>query len=268
MEGDEATVGTILSRSEALSRAAEAGILLYGGAAFSGLARSARSGRPLPHLVVCPELSQPPAGTPPDLQRSNLISASNRLAVRTGLPLVLNLSVALLSGGAHRAVENARVDIWQADAAGDYSPERPASGDSWLRGYQLTDDCGDVRFLTIFPGWYAGRTPHIHFKVRAKVGEKLLEFTSQLFFSAHDIDYVYCRTPYREFASRDTDNDRDPIFNQHQSDGSVAGQYLTLHLAANPAGAGYAAQFTILLTEPSCASDSGCSDPRRHAYVD
>jgi len=187
------------------------------------------------------------------------------LAVRSGLPLALNLNVALLSFGAHRPLENARVDIWQADAAGDYSPEQGA--DCWLRGYQLTDDCGDVRFLTIFPGWYAGRTPHIHFKVRAKVGEQLLEFTSQLFFSAHDIDYVYHRPPYREFASKDTDNDRDPIFNQDQPDGSVVGQYLTLHLAANPAGAGYAAQFTILLTDPSRGSDREAVGPRRLAHV-
>jgi len=178
----------------------------------------------------------------------------------------LNLNIALLSGGAHRPLEQARVDIWQADLAGDYSPEEGA--DPWLRGCQMTDDCGDARFLTIFPGWYSGRTPHIHFKVTAMVGDQLLEFASQLFFSAHDIDYVYCRAPYRDFASRDVNNDRDPIFSRHQPDGSVAGQFLTLHLAANPAGAGYAAQFTILLTDPSCGSDRGAIGPRRLARVE
>ena len=36
---------------------------------------------------------------------------------------------------------------------------------TWLRGYQMTDAYGEVHFTTIFPGWYAGRTMHIHFQI-------------------------------------------------------------------------------------------------------
>ena len=36
---------------------------------------------------------------------------------------------------------------------------------TWLRGVQQTDEDGIVEFETIVPGWYAGRTPHIHLRV-------------------------------------------------------------------------------------------------------
>lgn len=37
---------------------------------------------------------------------------------------------------------------------------------TWLRGVQQTDEDGMVEFDTIVPGWYSGRTAHIHVKVR------------------------------------------------------------------------------------------------------
>lgn len=38
--------------------------------------------------------------------------------------------------------------------------------DCFLRGYQVTDSNGAVEFTTIYPGWYSGRTVHIHYKIR------------------------------------------------------------------------------------------------------
>jgi protocatechuate 3,4-dioxygenase beta subunit len=46
-------------------------------------------------------------------------------------------------------------------------------GQRFLRGYQISDTQGVVRFTTIYPGWYRGRAVHIHFKVRVPgAGEK------------------------------------------------------------------------------------------------
>jgi protocatechuate 3,4-dioxygenase beta subunit len=63
-----------------------------------------------------------------------------------------------------RAIKNASVEIWHADASGAYSGVA-GNGGTWLRGIQRTNARGQVRFETILPGWYPGRTPHIHMKV-------------------------------------------------------------------------------------------------------
>ena len=52
-------------------------------------------------------------------------------------------------------------------------------GETFLRGTQLTDADGQVRFATIYPGWYPGRTPHIHFKVFLNATSLV---TGQLYF--------------------------------------------------------------------------------------
>jgi protocatechuate 3,4-dioxygenase beta subunit len=80
-----------------------------------------------------------------------------------------------------------------------------------LRGTQFTGLAGEVRFDTIYPGWYPGRTPHIHFKVF--VDERNL-ITGQLYFPDPITDHVYATTsPYRERkAERDSFNANDFIF--------------------------------------------------------
>jgi protocatechuate 3,4-dioxygenase beta subunit len=66
----------------------------------------------------------------------------------------------------------ALVDVWQCDAAGVYSGVEDiadrfdTTGKRFLRGHQVTDRQGLARFTTIYPGWYRGRTVHIHFKIR------------------------------------------------------------------------------------------------------
>ena len=72
-----------------------------------------------------------------------------------------------------KPVARAKVDVWQADAAGAYD-----NTGYRLRGYVLTDAEGRYRFETIVPSDYPGRTPHIHVKVSAPNGPVL---TSQLY---------------------------------------------------------------------------------------
>jgi protocatechuate 3,4-dioxygenase beta subunit len=87
---------------------------------------------------------------------------------RSGLPLTLTLTIVSVSGGCS-PVSNASVEIWQCDASGNYSeysqPGFDGTGQTFLRGIQVTDASGQVTFTTIYPGWYAGRATHIHVDV-------------------------------------------------------------------------------------------------------
>src|SRR5262245_36902956 len=83
---------------------------------------------------------------------------------------------------------NAQLDIWHCDSVGAYSGvedhRRNTVGKMFLRGYQRSAADGVVQFTTIYPGWYAGRAVHIHFKIRVLTAARLTdEFTSQLYFS-------------------------------------------------------------------------------------
>jgi len=66
-----------------------------------------------------------------------------------------------------KPIADAIVDIWQCNNEGHYSDfdREHTAGETWLRGYQKTDNNGMCRFNAVFPGWYNGRITHIHLKV-------------------------------------------------------------------------------------------------------
>jgi protocatechuate 3,4-dioxygenase beta subunit len=78
-----------------------------------------------------------------------------------------------------------------------------------MRGIQRTGKGGLARFTTIYPGWYAGRTVHIH--VRVYLGGDIAH-TGQLFVPDALTDAVYRRAPYRRRPGRTTRNATDSIF--------------------------------------------------------
>ncbi|MFC9518128.1 protocatechuate dioxygenase [Nocardiaceae bacterium NPDC056970] len=81
---------------------------------------------------------------------------------------------------------------------------------TYLRGAQTTDANGIVRFTTIFPGWYTGRTVHIHLKVHI---DKKTVLTTQLYFDDTLNDEVFSTvSPYTDHTGRDTRNDNDSIY--------------------------------------------------------
>ena len=82
---------------------------------------------------------------------------------------------------------------------------------TYLRGAQPTNREGIARFTTIYPGWYQGRTVHIH--VKAHINKKTV-LTTQLFFDEKVIAAVFTSSPYDERSGRDTFNDGDGIFNK------------------------------------------------------
>ena len=113
-------------------------------------------------------------------------------------------------------IRDALVDIWHADAVGQYSGYHGqgddgsgTSGETFLRGIQVTDAEGLAEFETIYPGAYSGRTAHIHFK--AYTDERSF-ITSQLYFPDQATDAVYTAEPYAARGARRTTNANDGIF--------------------------------------------------------
>jgi protocatechuate 3,4-dioxygenase beta subunit len=136
-------------------------------------------------------------------------------SVQTGVPLVIKFMVPKVSGGTCVPFADALVDVWHCNAAGVYSYVSAQStvGNTCLRGYQTTDANGLVTITTIFPGWYQGRTVHIHFKIRTGAAAASgLEFTPQLFFDDNLTDQVFAVAPYAAKGTRDTGNANDGIY--------------------------------------------------------
>jgi protocatechuate 3,4-dioxygenase beta subunit len=170
---------------------------------------------------------------------------------KPGVPLRLRIAVADIY--ACMMLPDAAVDIWHCDAQGYYSgvdanPGGNASqsaeagagseAGTFLRGIQLTNADGIAEFQTIYPGWYTGRTPHIHMKVHVggtavdastdpeamatpEGGQTYQEdhtsHTGQLFFDDANSDEVYGSV--EAYAGRDdsqrTRNDQDNILGNH-----------------------------------------------------
>jgi protocatechuate 3,4-dioxygenase beta subunit len=107
-----------------------------------------------------------------------------------------------------RPIKGAAVEIWHCDAGGVYSGVQGDTG-TFLRGVQRTDAKGLALFRTIYPGWYQGRTVHIHTKVH--LGGNVVH-TGQLYFPDAVTDTVYKRSPYDERPGRTTRNAADSIY--------------------------------------------------------
>lgn len=233
MENDDHPIGRLLTRREALA--------LMGGAAM--LAGGVRPGtgytQGLPACIVTPEQTEGPFFTDVRLNRSDIRSDPTDKSVREGVPLVLTLRVSSVGAGTCAPLAAAMVDVWHCDAAGAYSDsDRGTAGRKFLRGHQMTDAAGNVRFTTIYPGAYPGRAVHIHFKVRIVAGPALgHEVTSQLYFDDSVTDRVLARAPYSTRGARPrTRNSEDGLYRR-------GGKQLMLGLSE--AGGGYAGEFHI-----------------------
>lgn len=259
MLNDDAPVGTIYTRREALTIAARAGLGLTAGgiltfAEASGIQQVAA---PKINLIASPELTEGPFFVDEKLNRGNLFAGSSRPWVANATPLDLEILVYKLINNKHQALELAQVDVWHCDAKGVYSDEshpmnhENTAKQNWLRGYQTTDSHGVAKFHTIVPGWYSGRTPHVHFKIRtfSKKLQATAEFTSQFFFDDSLIKKIYAKAPYKERGLPDTHNGTDNIYSTRQIDGTLAGSHMLLDLVPSKSHGGYSAKFTVVLTD-------------------
>ena len=186
---------------------------------FMGIGGSAiavmRAGRTWAACAVTPSETEGPYWVDELLQRSDIRVDPSDGSVEPGIPLQLALNVLRADDNCFPAA-GVQVDIWHCDAGGLYSDEAANNtvGRKFLRGYQLTDANGGVQFTTIYPGWYSGRTIHIHFRIRTFDGTTTTyNFASQLFFDEIINDQVLAQSPYNTRGARNTTNANDSIFN-------------------------------------------------------
>src|SRR2546426_12612126 len=202
----DSTPRSLLTRRQALGFIGAAGAASY--VAF-GRGRQAWS----TSCAVTPQETEGPYWVDEGLARSDITVDPSDGTVKPGVPPAL--AIAALRADADCApAPGVRVDVWHCDAGGLYSDEAANStvGKKFLRGYQTTDDTGAVRFTTIYPGWYPGRTIHIHFRIRVLDGTATTyDFTSQLFFDDAISDQVAARAPYDTRGTRGTRNANDSI---------------------------------------------------------
>lgn len=237
----------IVCRRDALGIMSAAGaVALTGGKlAAAGDRAESRAAALALDCVATPQQTEGPYFLDERLNRADIRSDPVTGIVKEGLPLRLRINVTRVNGGACAPLEGAMVDVWQCDATGVYSDVRDfqglfdTRGQKFLRGYQTSGRNGAAEFLTIYPGWYSGRTVHIHFKVRVSgAGAQNHEFTSQLYFDDAITDQVFAAPPYNAKGPRDTRNGQDGIFRRGQS-----GSKLMLHLV--PDVRGYIGAFNL-----------------------
>jgi protocatechuate 3,4-dioxygenase beta subunit len=192
--------------------------------------------------VLVPEKTEGPYFVDEKLNRSDIRTDPSDGSVQTGVPLRLSIRVFDSDRGC-APVPGATVDVWHANAQGSYSDvsQNGTTGKKYLRGFQRTDASGLAEFTTVYPGWYPGRTIHIHFKVRLFDGSsETYEFTSQIFFDESVNNAVMGQPAYQRSRTRDTLNANDNVY------GSDGGRLVAS--ASGGARAGYAAAFDVGLS--------------------
>jgi protocatechuate 3,4-dioxygenase beta subunit len=181
--------------------------------------------------TVYPQQTQGPFYLDLSLLRSDITEG------KPGSPLALSIRVVRADTCA--PLVGVAVDVWHCDASGIYSgyPGQlgglDTSGQKFLRGTQVTDADGRVAFTTLYPGWYPGRTTHIHFKIHVSASA---EATSQLYFPEDVTAAAYAVAPYSAHGPKDTTNVADSVNQGHvpplaSLDKTQAGYQATLTVA-------------------------------------
>lgn len=151
-----------------------------------------------------------PIKTPSQLVLENIKSD------RVGIALLINLKIENTNNNC-APLPNVLVDVWHCDKDGNYSEyggtqmqQTDYTAVHFLRGRQTTNSNGEVSFLSIYPGWYQGRAPHIHVEVLSSNGTSLL--VTQIAFPENISSVVYSSTNYSAHGQADTSNLKDNIF--------------------------------------------------------
>jgi protocatechuate 3,4-dioxygenase beta subunit len=152
--------------------------------------------------VLTPEQTEGPYYIANEKVRRNITEG------KRGASLALRATV--VDASTCKPIKRASVDIWHCDAGGVYSGfGQGASNRTFLRGLQRTNVNGLAVLKTIYPGWYQGRTVHIHVKVH--LGGNVVH-TGQLYFPDTLTDKVYRKAPYSARPGRTTRNANDSVY--------------------------------------------------------
>ncbi|WP_343705481.1 intradiol ring-cleavage dioxygenase [Flavobacterium sp.] len=151
-----------------------------------------------------------PIKTPSQLVLENIKSD------RVGIALLINLKIENKNNNCE-PLSGVLVDVWHCDKDGNYSEyggtqmqQTDYTSVHFLRGRQTSNANGEVSFISIYPGWYQGRAPHIHVEVLSNAGNSLL--VTQIAFPETISSQVYSSTNYAAHGQADTTNARDNIF--------------------------------------------------------
>ena len=184
--------------------------------------------------LVSPETTEGPYYIDPELIRTDITEGKLGAALTLTLQVVSSECAPLMG---------ARVDAWHCDAEGNYSgfagqgsdTALGTAGQTFLRGTQFTDMNGIAKFDTIYPGWYQGRTTHIHFMIYIN---DVTILTSQIFFPDEMNAAVFASMPpyNARSGSPETTNGNDGIA-QDAGAGAIA--------AVTTDGRGYAASLVV-----------------------
>jgi protocatechuate 3,4-dioxygenase beta subunit len=182
-----------------------------------------------PGCVLTGALEEGPFFVDEHLERSDLRSDPVTGVISAGVPLRLRFVVSRVG---HQSscmpLTGAFLDVWNCDALGTYS-DVSAVGGPPSGAHHVAE------FTTVYPGWYPGRTPHVHFKIRLFAGSaKRYEFTSQLFFDEMLTDHVHALQPYAAKGTRPVVNAKDRVYTNLPSAERAA-----LTLSAWPQDDGY-----------------------------
>ncbi|MCR3754090.1 dioxygenase family protein [Lentzea californiensis] len=250
-------LATLIGRRRALSLLGGAGLTLVACAPSTTTATSTTTTGPSataggsPLETIPAETAGPYPGDgsngPNALTQSGIVRSDIRSSFgsssRTaeGVRLTIDLTVQDDDG---KPFAGAAVYLWHCDINGDYSMYSDrVKNENFLRGVQEADASGELTFVSVFPGAYAGRWPHVHFEVypslaeATKAGNKIT--TSQLALPETTCKEVYGTTGYTQSVRNmaRTSLKQDMVFRD-----GVDHQMATM---SGDAGSGYTASLTF-----------------------
>ncbi|MEU6246755.1 intradiol ring-cleavage dioxygenase [Glycomyces sp. NPDC047010] len=268
-QGLQFDIGTLLSRRGILLGGA--GLAAGGLAAYGALGTAGAADLDAQALSEIPEETAGPYpgdGTngPDVLEQSGVVRSDIRSSFGTGsatapgVLMHLELEVIDMANG-NAPFTGAAVYVWHCDRAGGYSMYSSGlTGQNYLRGVQIADDDGYVRFTSIFPGCYTGRWPHVHFEVYPdessiiNAANKIA--TSQVALPEDVCDTVYAQSGYEASATAlsRVSLESDMVF----SDDGAVSQLATI---SGSVGSGITAYLAVGVDTTTAAGGGGGGTP-------
>jgi protocatechuate 3,4-dioxygenase beta subunit len=132
--------------------------------------------------------------------RSDIRSSfGSSTATARGVPLELTITL-VNSNEACAPLQGYAVYVWHCDRSGNYSLySRAIQNENYLRGVQVTDSRGQVRFTTIYPACYSGRYPHIHFEIYRGLSSAT-SYRNSVLVSQMAMPWDICQSLYKSAA--------------------------------------------------------------------